>query len=357
MWKTYTQRVGDQGWSRDDDIRMSPVEKNMKLNIDENVKDVLSENSSVHLGKLLGQPVDSTRPLVEKAIDIVIDRFTTTAGESAGREVLYEAVRYCDDTVLDDRSFSSDDESPDDLRKVGLDCLGAAVGLSNKAGMVDQLATEASVSVEHAESVLGNVTPVILSALRKQISIGAVLDNPDGIGQMFLGDGLPEGVTVPRSVTSASGFATGVSADNNRDMTWLVRYALPMLLIGALVIGGVRDCGGRAAREVSIHMAIAEESALEKSRRDFRAAQSLVVSLQELLQISKEESARLDVRIDSLATELDATRTDLASTRVKLDMAREELSGAIAERDDVIEKNNRLAALLESLQQEQAGGR
>ncbi len=317
----------------------------MKMNLFEIVRDQHAPAATAFLGELLGQKPELLRGGVDSAIGTVLDGFASVAKDHSGREVLYEAIRYSDEELVKDPAAMFRDRDSRDVFVEAGNRLTGLVGISNKEQMVATLQSRAELSGTDAENMLGYVTPGVMGVLKGQISKGEVLDNPDGIGQMFLGEGDIKNVDTtkkPLSGGQAGNAGSAITAAEGSDMSWLVRYTMPVLLLGGLVLGGLNNCGNQAEQRIVADQRSKLQTQLDTALAESDEARGRILSLQSDFDAAKSQTTELTTQTAALTTDLQT-----ASSRVS-DLEGE-LATALAEGEEAAAQSAELSAQVESL--------
>jgi chromosome segregation ATPase len=309
----------------------------MNMNLFEMVRDQHGAAATNFLGELLQKQPEQLRGEVDSSIGTVLDGFSTVAKDQGGRELLYEAIRYCDDSVVEDPAVMFRDRDSREVFTEANNRLASLVGISNKNQMVETLQARANLPQADAENMLGYIAPGVMGVLKRQIGKGEVLDNPDGIGQMFLGEGDIAAVDTTRRSAHAGGGHTGASAaaavahDEGGDHSWIFRYALPALLLGGLVLGGLNNCSNRAENEIIAAEQNKLQLELDGVREENLAAKSQIETLQGDFDIARQQTADLTARADGLTVELDAAKTRVVELEGELETAKADGEAAMLE--------------------------
>jgi len=161
----------------------------MAINIESLVHNDFGNSAVDQLSKMIDQPRSTIESGVNTAIAEVLDGFEYMSKDDDGRQTLYEAARYCDDGLLDEPAifFAGRDDDFEALRDSN-NALGGLVGIARRESISSQVSNVSGLSAANADAVTGYVTPGVLAVMKRQMLNGAVLDNPDGIGQMMLGE-------------------------------------------------------------------------------------------------------------------------------------------------------------------------
>jgi len=324
------------------------------MKIETTIRGQLVDKAASHLSGLLGQSVDRLTPCIDSSIGAVLHSFRVAAGEEIGRETLYEAVRYCDDTYLEQPSSLFEGRSVQDVFVDGNIRLASLVGIANQQGMIKSVAAESNVSEEDAENTIGYMVPGILGVIKREIARGEVLDTPDGIGQIFLGEG-PEvsaeqmqqaSMSAARARTRAGAMA--LEAEET-DQSWMFRFFLPLLLVGGLVFGGLKDCGNGAAVRVASSAKAEMQNEIDGLLETNRLAGETVTGLQTEVETVSADNASLKSRVDDLTLELKVA-TDSAAKVADLEQS---LLAVTAERDAATESTVKLQDELNTIEEQQ----
>lgn len=312
----------------------------MAINIESLVRDEFGKSAVDQLGSLIDQPQATIESGVESAIAEVLDGFEYMSRDDDGRQTLYEAARYCDDGLLDEPAifFAGKDDKLEALGDSN-NALGGLVGIARRESISSQVSKASGLNTANADAVTGYVTPGVLAVMKRQMLNGAVLDNPDGIGQMMLGDrvqartgGAIDSVdhdvpqtarqTTSRAVQGAGGATAAASVASESDHSWLFRWALPVLLLGGLVLAGMKNCG----------MTETPVASVENNADKLMAASS---------------------ELDSLRAERDELLTDRQTAVAEIDRLQAELSNVPAADDgeELAAANAEIVQLKEQLAQ------
>jgi chemotaxis protein MotB len=323
----------------------------MKMNLFELVSKQHGAAATRFLGEVLQQNPDQLRGSVDSSINTVLDGFSSVAGSQGGRELLYEAVRYSDDAMVEDPAAAFRDRDSRDVFTEANNRLTGLVGISNKDQMVASLRSRTDLSEADAENMLGYVAPGVLGVLKRQISRGDVLDNPDGIGQLFLGEGDISRVdTSKRPVSGGASAGTGAAVaahDGGSDMSWLVRFAMPAILLGGLVLAGLSNCGNRAEQRIVADQRSKLQSELDTARLETEEAQSKVLALQGDIDAATAQSTQLTAQTDTLTA-------DLGTANARVGELEAELTGALAAGDSAKAELETANATIEAAEAELA---
>ena len=310
----------------------------MAINIDTLVHNEFGRSATDHLATLIGKPTAQVKSGVERAVTEVLDGFSLMARDESGRQTIYEATRYCDDGLLDDPElFHRGDERA--AVNESNSALGTLLGAGNRDSISESVRSASGLSADDADTITGYVTPGVLAVMKRQLLNGAVLDNSDGIGQMLLGEttvatpgGAIESVdhSVPKSAPrqtntpgnpSASGAAAATAHSEGADMSWLFRWMLPLLLLGGLLLGGLRNCAGN---NVTAPVAAVDTGAqFEAQIAGLTAERDEALSDRETA-VAEIERLRGELAKPAVVAEPDTTELDAANAeidRLKAEMA------------------------------------
>ncbi len=322
----------------------------MAINIDTLVHNEFGRSAIDQLEKLTGKPTDQVRSGVDRAITEVLDGFSMKARDEAGRQSLYEAARYSDDGLIDEPALFFGGKDERTALADSNTALGKLLGDEKCAGIQAAIQNAAGLAADEASMVTGYVAPGVLGVMKRQMLNGAVLDNSDGIGQMLLGEVTTASVggaaasidhsvpkTAPRQTQSqashsAGGVASGSSGasaaaatvheDNESDMSWLFRWAMPFVLLGGLVLAGVQNCGPQVAGVAEAETAVMKLAEVE-TEVDGLNGQITALTAERDEALSDREVAVAE--IDRLQSEL-GTATAAAADTSELDTANAEIA-------------------------------
>ncbi len=310
----------------------------MAINIDTLVHNEFSRSATDQLEKVIGKSPGQIKSGVDCAVTELLDGLSLMARDDAGRESIYEAARYCDDGLIDDSAIFFAGKDKETAISDSTNALSALVGTGKKESIIAAVEKASGLATQDAETITGYVAPGVLGVMKRQMLNGAVLDNPDGIGQMLLGEtttavagGAAAAVdhSVPKnavrqtntaSKVTASGGASAAAAathSDGADLSWLFRWALPFLLLGGLVLAGVQKCGVsepvKVVDKTSEHMA--QITALTAERDE--ALTDTETALAEVNRLKGElETASVPTPVDTSA--LDAANAEIVSLKEQL---------------------------------------
>ena len=131
----------------------------MNMNLINLVRDQFGNTAKTHLGSLLGQNPDNLASGIDDSIGAVLDGFSNVARDADGREVLYEAVRYCDESVVDNPAVMFENRDAREVFTESHQRLAGLVGTDTKDNMVREIQSSSDLSQTDAENMLGYVTP------------------------------------------------------------------------------------------------------------------------------------------------------------------------------------------------------
>jgi len=349
-------------------------------------------------------------PLVNKAIASIIDSLSGVAQTEDGRQRLYESIRYTDDSVIDYPEEHFAGKTVSEVFSAGNALLGGLVGNDARDSLALSL-TQDGIDQQQADSVVGFLTPAVLGSLKREIDRGRVLDNPDGIGQLFFGNGVAAPVSAsaelksdssasesrgsslkiargktesgsaeevvdssdspnagsssvgshpenhvrqeaasrqaleadgPVPLSSGGGAVTNAHEDDTGDWSWLFRYALPALLMGGLMLAGVKNCGGYRTQLIGDVAPSASElealASVESLRAELSASQ----------ESAQQQDSLSQSRISELETQIDDANAEKTSALNQLQEVSNALEQTQTEQQDAAE----LTALVNSITSE-----
>ena len=258
----------------------------MAINIDTLVHNEFSRSAADQLEKITGKPANQVKSGVDRAVTEILDNLSLMAREESGRQTIYEASRYCDDGLIDDPAIFFSGKDQQAAISDSNNALSGLLGGNTRSGITEAVRSTSGLTAQDADTITGYVAPGVLGVMKRQMLNGAVLDNSDGIGQMLLGEvvtakvgGAGESVdhSVPKnaprhvstttnvnagsttsasqaaSVSHSSGGSVSVGAGgaavahgDGADLSWLFRWMLPVILLGGLMLAGLRNCGPQA---------------------------------------------------------------------------------------------------------------
>ena len=339
-----------------------------------------------------GQDESQSSFMIDNAINGVVDEFASVARDFDRRQQLYDAVNAPEVAQLDESEYES-------VLQPARVQLKTIVGNDSDRRLVDQLCTDCDLTEPQAHDVLALVSPTVIEALRSKITDGSVENSPAGISGLLqtennhdlhsdVDHAIAADTNEPvyeqtdtneplyeqadtnepvyeqadtnepvyeQAVTNEPVYETadtnepvyesarssGVDVNADSGNSWLTKLALPLVLLGALMIGAVKFFSDAQKNRVVVE----ERGVLQQ---ELAGAQSDLESTQSDL-----ETARGD---------LETTRGDLESTQAELVALRdvptdtvtlqESLASVTTERDEAISSGAELQQQLEQVSSE-----
>ena len=406
----------------------------------------IGDSSVQQLQNKLSLAHSRTSPLVDKGINLIAESLSTVAQTEHGRQKLYESIRYIDDSFIDhpDELFAG--KTVDEAFTAGNVALGELIGIDARNQLSESLASAVEINQQQADGAVGYLAPEVFGCLKREIDRGNVLDSPDGIGQLFFGNGaLPSetpstgsAIAAPRegsslkvrdagvarpaatpsvrpatpppasppptstnassfepeststSVASASGAAetrapvlgaaaasvvppgarriptgSGVELETDAasvavaahqeeqsDWSWLFRFALPFLLVGALVVGGLRNCDSNFQSTAAIPL-VEDEAPSESELEALASVESLQIELANEKETSRATITENEARIRELEALVEESKAEKTEVLTKLEETSGELETVSGELEAV---SSELEAVSGELEQSQSAG-
>lgn len=121
-----------------------------------------------------------------------------------------------------------------------------------------------------------------------------------------------------------------MAADGGADMSWLVRYTMPAVLLGGLVLGGVNNCGNRAEQRIVADQRMRLQADLDAMISQQQEAQAKIFALQSDFDSATAQSARFASRAATLSDELGFANSRVTELENALsgEMSRQEVARA-----------------------------
>ncbi len=335
----------------------------MNTKISDTIKEQLRKTASVK--GIPGQGVQQQKT-IDRAVDSVVAEFTGVANDSVGRQRLYNAVNLAD-------KVSSPQEAGVQLRNI--------VGDKGQKRLVAQFRAGSSLTELQVENVLAIVSPSVLSALGSELTEGSVQNSAAGLATLLnsQGDVSQASTASVGSTKQAQGkkdqgkqdqnkparkhagtqpvYSSGGTAVAASENSGFTRFALPLLLLGALILGSVKYCSDSEKSRVvaeersNLQLELAgaqEESELQTTKfaslqGEYDSAQSQIGQLQSEYDSAQSQIAQLQDDLQSSKTELEALR-DVPTETAELQLS---LANLTSERDAAIDSGSELQEQLE----------
>ena len=313
---------------------------------------------------------------INSAVDSVLTGFSSVAKDSDGRQRLYNAVNLADAVKLANKDSSAKDSGAQ---------LNIIVGDEGEQRLVKKLCTGSDLTELQAKNVLAGVSPVVLNALKAELTHGTAENSAAGLATLLSSTGTATAVSKTPVATATHANAqpghhaahtTGGVAAAESGNSGFMRFALPLLLFGALILGSVKYCSesekSRVVAEERGNLQLELNSAQEESelqtaeiaslQGDYDSAQTQIGQLQDELQSSRADvealrdvptdTAELQQKLASVTSDRDTAIADNRESIATIDSLKEEIEEISASRDDAIERNLQRTAANEKLQQQ-----
>jgi len=326
------------------------------------LRDQFGGGASRVISEILGRSPEQSRPIVDHSTEVVLDSFADISRDSTARERLYKAVRDSDDRVIDDPGVILRGSDRQAALVEGRNQLVNIVGIAEGKRVAEKLQAKSGLSAVEADDVLGYLTPGVLGAMKKQISSGAVTNTASGIAQL-VGSGQSgstvstTGATASAQTAAAVPAGHSVAATGDSDSSWIRRFALPFLLLGALLLLTMKYCSDAEENRLVVEDRDNLQGELEGVRAEADASN---VKLEE----ANANVVRLQTEVDTVSAELQevkAVPTETAELQGLLattsaerdalgagtDKLQTELDGLVVERDAANEEITRLQTELD----------
>ena len=291
---------------------------------------------------------------IDGAISGVAEEFRKVSNDNNSNQRLYDAIAKAD-TGFSKRLLNDADRvaALEDSKQQ----LESIVGTEGRSRLVAQLRTDANLSESQASDTLGFVSTGIIDAIKSELPDGTLPASGNASAIAAL---LNKTTPIPQhsTPTSHSGglqgttHAAGSSAVADSGNSGMMRFAVPLLLLAALLLGTMKFCSEQGksrvlAEERSVlqqELASAQEQANINTAK-MASLESEYSSAQAAAQADKEQ---LQSDLQSVKTELEELR-DIPTDTAEL---QQRLSKVTTERDDALENSSLVAEQLEVIKLE-----
>ena len=379
---------------------------------------ILAEIPGLNAGLNPGINNEQSNITINTAIDCIVGEFTDLAHDSMGRQRLYEAAsnQSATPTIADRLLLPHERDSALKQAQVQLQTV---VGHEGSHRLVENFRKESNLTKSQAIDTLASVSPSVIDALRSELASGTVENSTTGIATLLnvknitdknlhVVETRPETAHVEEThietthAETTSEYATEHQVRNSEpayqaarssqgvavesDNSWLMRFALPFMLLGALLLGTLKYCS-----EAEKSQLVAEERSnlqgeltvaqtdLQATKAELEAVRDIPTDTAELQQslasVTGERDAainsgsELQKQLEQVNTERDQALQQGESLSAELDQAREtitaneesianigklqaEVEEITASRDDTLERNVELSAANTELQEQ-----
>jgi len=218
----------------------------MAFNLIDLVKDQLTDQVTGYIGNMLGGDAKQTKSALDGVIPAILGGLMQSSSTKSGAGTLFDTISKQDDSFLDNLGGMLSGDKSDSLISMGTDVLGSLLGGGKSSGgmmgsIIDAISGSSGVSSSSTKSLMGLLTPVILSVIKKQLlgggkssfDVGSMLD-------MFTGQkdnitaALPKGLNLDFGNTLVNKVADNVSQSTQevaKEGKSLIGKLLPLILL------------------------------------------------------------------------------------------------------------------------------
>lgn len=210
----------------------------MSVNLMDMVKGAVSDQVMQKIGGLLGQnDTKKTQSLFETAAGSILGGLMKKSSSPSGANDIFKSVQDHDDGVLDRLGDLLGDGKEQDLMDSGNGVLEGVFG-SDRSGMIGTIAKALGLDSGIIGKLLALAAPIVMGVVGRHVKSKAL--DAVGLGNLLGSQKSSLGGLLPSSLTSSLGFGDmlGDAADSVRDA-------------GAAVAGSARDAGASVAGAAS----------------------------------------------------------------------------------------------------------
>ncbi len=311
--------------------------------------------------ELSGQNNVQLNATVNTAIDSIVKELTIVAGDSNGRQRLYEEASQVGSPPLSERLLDS--QQRDAAQQEARVQLQTIVGTEGDQYLVDTLCKECELTTSQASDMLAFVSPGVIETLGTELRNGSVENSALGVATLLNVDALDaaethvesvDNIDAAHEVNTTGDYATehhaakpgyqpahssGGAAVMESDNSWLMRMALPFLLLGALVIGSIKYCSDAKQNQVVVEERGNLQRELEVAQGDLQSTKAELLAVRDI----PTDTATLQQSLASVTSERDAAIGSGSELQAQLEQVN-------AERDKALQQGETLTAELEKAQ-------
>lgn len=384
----------------------------MKTTIKTAASKTLTEKASRSvIQKQLGLDPARSQLVIDRSLDCFMAELGNLSADDIKVRGLHTGITgadtsFTEDFTYDNRRLSSLESSRKQLESL--------LGSDSKTRLSKALIRDATLTQSQADDALGFVSPAVIDAIKSAFNNGSVANTATGLKAALrssdnTGAVTPSPATTPttaKSTTSpttstaanvATSTGSGTSATGQTyvagtvaepQSSWLMRFGLPIFLLGALVLGSIRYCSNAEESRVvteerdqlQLNLASAEEQNTKTSEElaalqtDYEKSQSTTETLESDLQSTQlefetlttehgqlqEELVAAQSNIELNTTEINSLKEDLSTSRTEVaklqdlpqDAAglQQNLIGTMQERDDALSAKAKVLETLETVE-------
>jgi len=218
----------------------------MAFNLIDLVKDQLTDQVTGYIGNMIGGDKVQTKSALDGAIPAILGSLMQSSSTKSGAGTLFDTISKQDDSFLDDLGGMLSGNKSDSITSKGTDMLGSLLGGGKSSGgmlgsIIDSVSGSSGVSKSGTKSLMGLLTPMILSVIKKQLLGGGKSSfNVGSMIDMFTGQkdnvtaALPKGLNLDFGDNTVNKVADNVSQTTQevaKEGKSFLSKLLPLLLL------------------------------------------------------------------------------------------------------------------------------
>ena len=293
--------------------------------------------------KQLGLDRRQSHAAIDRSVSGIAEELRVKIKDIGGAQRLYDEITEADTSIAE--RILHEKARAQALREATAQ-FDVMVGRDAKDRLVSQLVLDNTLTKNQANDVVAFTSQSMVGVLKSELANGSVGNNADGLQtllnstdrkpafrHLFPGGRSPE----PRYARQSAGSAV----INSNDHSWLWRYALPLVLLAALLLATMKFCSESKKNRLVADKRDQLELELAGAEQQAKANNAKLLTLQSDYDTAQSGIAKLETELESSQAELDALKnTDAAELRRQLD-------DVTTERDNAIETESGLTAQLQ----------
>jgi flagellar motor protein MotB len=293
--------------------------------------------------KQLGLDRRQSHAAIDRSVSGIAEELRIKIKDIGGAQRLYDEITEADTSIAE--RILHEKARAQALREATAQ-FDVMVGSDAKDRLVSQLVLDNTLTKTQANDVVAFASQSMVGVLKSELANGSVGNNADGLQtllnstdrkpafrHLFPGGRSPE----PRYARQSAGSAV----INSNDHSWLWRYALPLVLLAALLLATMKFCSESKKNRLVADKRDQLELELAGAEQQAKANNAKLLTLQSDYDTAQSGIAKLETELESSQAELDALKnTDAAELRRQLD-------DVTTERDNAIETESGLTAQLQ----------
>lgn len=298
---------------------------------------------SAVIQKQLGLDRRQSHAALDQSVSSIAEELRTKIKDIGGAQRLYDEITEAD-TSISERLLH--EKAREQALREATAQFDVMIGSDAKDRLVSQLVVDNSLTRPQANDVVAFASQNMVGVLKAELANGSVSNDAEGLQtllhstdrkpafrHLFPGGRSPE----PRYARQSAGSAV----IDSTDYSWLWRYALPLVLLAALLLATMKFCSESQKNRLAADQRNQLELELEGAKQQAKTNNAKLSTLQSDYDTAQSGIAKLESELETSHAELNAIKSTDAGE------LRRQLNDVTKERDTAVEAESGLTAQLQ----------